>query len=144
MKPRYLLDTNILSEPLALTPNRSVLARLKRHEGELATASVVWHELVFGASRLPESRRRTTIERYLNEVVEATIPIIAYDAVAAAWHGTERARLQKLGAEPSFADGQIAAVARLNDLVVVTRNMKDFRQFKGVRLENWFVTDKQA
>jgi len=143
VKPRYLLDTNILSEPLAATPNRVLLARLKRHEGELATASVVWHELVFGASRLPESRRRVTIERYLEEVIEATIPIIAYDAGAAAWHGTQRARLQGLGVETSFADGQIAAVAHMNDLVLVTRNVKDFRHFKGVPLENWFAPDEQ-
>ena len=141
MRPRYLLDTNILSDPLAAKPNRSLLRRLERHEGELATASVVWHELVFGASRLPESRRRTTIERYLKEVIEATIPIIAYDAGAAAWHGAERARLQGQGVAPSFADGQIAAVARVNDLVLVTRNVKDFRHFQGVRLENWFVAD---
>jgi tRNA(fMet)-specific endonuclease VapC len=143
VKPRYLLDTNILSEPLAATPNRVLLARLKRHEGELATASVVWHELVFGASRLPESRRRATIERYLEEVIEATIPIIAYDAGAAAWHGAQRARLQGLGVETSFADGQIAAVARVNDLVLVTRNVKDFRPFKGLPLENWFAPDEQ-
>jgi tRNA(fMet)-specific endonuclease VapC len=141
VKPQFLLDTNILSEPLAATPSRSLLARLKRHEGELATAAVVWHELVYGASRLPQSRRRTVIERYLNEVVEATIPIIAYDAGAAAWHGAERARLQGLGIAPSFADGQIAAVARVNGLVLVTRNVKDFQHFKGIQLENWFVPD---
>ena len=143
MKPRYLLDTNILSEPLAATPNRVLLARFKRHEGELATASVVWHELVFGASRLPESRRRVTIERYLEEVIEATIPLIAYDAGAAAWHGAERARLQALGIAPSFADGQIAAVARVNDLILVTRNVKDFRHINEVHLENWFAPNDQ-
>ena len=141
MKPQYLLDTNILSEPLSAAPNKSLLARLKRHEGEFATASIVWHELVFGASRLPQSRRRTAIERYLTQVVEATIPIMAYDAAAAAWHGAERARLQGLGSAPSFADGQIAAVASVNGLVLVTRNVKDFQHFKGVRLENWFVPD---
>jgi len=141
VKPQYLLDTNILSEPLSAAPNKALLARLKRHEGELAISSVVWHELVFGASRLPPSRRRTAIERYLTQVVEATIPIIAYDAGAAVWHGAERARLQGLGIAPSFADGQIAAVASVNGLILVTRNMKDFQHFKGVRLENWFVPD---
>ena len=63
MKLKYLLDTNVLSEPLAAAPNRSLLARLKRHEGELVTASVVWHELVFGASRLPQSRRPQSTHR---------------------------------------------------------------------------------
>ena len=69
------------------------------------------------------------------------MPIIAYDAGAAAWHGAERARLQGQGVAPSFADGQVAAVAFVKGLVLVTRNMKDFRLFNGVRLENWFVPD---
>ena len=141
MKPQYLLDTNILSEPLSVAPNKALLARLRSHEGELAISSVVWHELVFGANRLPQSRRRTAIERYLTQVVEATIPIFAYDAAAAAWHGAERPRLQGLGIAPSFADGQIAAVASVNGLVLVTRNVQDFQYFKGIRLENWFVPE---
>ena len=46
MSAKYLLDTNIVSEPLRPAPNAKVLARLKRHQDELAIASVVWHELM--------------------------------------------------------------------------------------------------
>jgi predicted nucleic acid-binding protein len=34
-------------------------------------------------------------------------------------------------------DGQIAAIAHLAGLTLVTRNTKDFRRFKGVALEDW-------
>jgi tRNA(fMet)-specific endonuclease VapC len=49
----------------------------------------------------------------------------------------ERARLEKRGRPPSLADGQIAAIASVNDLVVVTANAKDFRRFRGLSIENW-------
>jgi tRNA(fMet)-specific endonuclease VapC len=135
---RYLLDTNVLSDPLSPAPDRKLTAKLRKYSGDLCTASVVLHELRFGASRLPLSRRRETIERYLESVVEATLTILPYDAKAASWHGIERARLEKAGKAPSFADGQIAAIAAVHGLTLVTRNVSDFTIFKGLRVENWF------
>ena len=46
VKARYLLDTNILSEPLKPQPDSSVMKQIERHHHEVATAAVVWHELV--------------------------------------------------------------------------------------------------
>jgi tRNA(fMet)-specific endonuclease VapC len=112
---------------------------MRKHQRELATSTVVWHELLYGAYRLPASRRRDDIERYLSDVVAATIPILPYDEVAAAWHAAERARLSLLGRVPPFADGQIAAIAAACDLVLVTRNLTDFTSFDGLRMEDWFV-----
>lgn len=40
----YLLDSNILSEPARLKANDGVLRGLAKHEGEYATAAIVWHE----------------------------------------------------------------------------------------------------
>lgn len=134
----YLLDTNVLSEPLTEKPNQHVLAMLARHQGAISTAAPVWHELVFGCNRLPASKKRQAIERYLQEVIAATIPILPYDQAAATWHGEERARLMAKGRTPSFTDGQIAAIARQNDLALVTRNARDFRVFAGLKVENWF------
>lgn len=48
----------------------------------------------------------------------------------------ERARLSKTGLTPSFADGQIAAVAAVNDLTLVT-DVADFENFDGLRIERW-------
>jgi tRNA(fMet)-specific endonuclease VapC len=134
---KYLLDTNVVSEPIRPTPQHGVIRKLRSHEDEIAIASVVWHELRFGAERLPMSRRRDAIVRYLDEVVEATMPILDYDRTAAEWHAIERARLTGGGETPSFADGQIAAIARVNDLTLVTFNDADFRRFRGLRVVNW-------
>ncbi|MGA7353834.1 MAG: type II toxin-antitoxin system VapC family toxin [Candidatus Cybelea sp.] len=142
MSLRFLLDTNVLSEPLAPSPAAGVLEKLRRHEVEAATCAPVWHELVFGATRLPASRKRSAIERYLADVVAATLPILPYDADAASWHGRERARLATQGRAVPFVDGQIAAIAVVNDLTLVTRNARDYSRFSELRVENWFGTKR--
>ena len=111
MSIKYLLDTNIVSEPLRRSPDPGILNRLKRHQDELAIASVVWHELWFGCQRLPLAAKRTAIEKYLNEVVAVSMPILPYDRPAAEWHAAERARLMRMGKTPPFVDGQIIAIA---------------------------------
>jgi tRNA(fMet)-specific endonuclease VapC len=113
----YLLDTNVLSEPARPSPNPGVQRRLRETEGTVATASPVWHELWFGCYRLPASRRRTALEKYLLDVIAPHLPVLGYDDAAAAWHASERARLTGEGTPPSFVDGQIAAIARVNALV---------------------------
>jgi tRNA(fMet)-specific endonuclease VapC len=64
----YLLDTNVLSEPVRPLPNLNVLSKLTRYRDKVATATVVWHELLFGCQRLPTSRKRTRLEDYLSAV----------------------------------------------------------------------------
>jgi len=133
----YLLDTNLLSEPLRPKPNPAVIEKLRLHENEIATATIVWHELLFGCQRLPESKKRRTIETYLQTVVQPHIPILPYDLRAATWHARERTRLVQSGKTPAFADGQIAAIAYTNDLILVTNNTLDFQNFLNLKLENW-------
>ena len=138
MSLAYLLDTNVISEPLRPAPNAYVLERLEQHEAEIAIASVVWHELLYGTYRLSPSAKRSAIEDYLNDVVALAFPILSYDARAALWHAAERARLVSSGNTPSFADGQIAAIAQVNDLILVTANISDFFMYQGLQVENWF------
>jgi tRNA(fMet)-specific endonuclease VapC len=44
------------------------------------------------------------------------------------------------GRTPSYVDGQIAAIAKTNDLTLVTRNTSDFVHFADLRVENWFAS----
>lgn len=137
-KLTYLLDSNILSEPLKHAPNPGVMAGLQRHRHVCATAAVVWHELNYGCERLPPGAKKQAITSYLQQLASAHLSILPYDKNAAAWHAKERARLSIQGQTPAFADGQIAAIAQTNGLVVVTRNTGDFEGFEGLRVENWF------
>ncbi len=137
MRLRYLLDTGIVSSPVSKVPNRGIVRRLEKHGHECAIAAPVWHELTYGCRRLPSGNRRSALEIYLQDVVQATFPILPYDEAAATWHGHERARLDALGRPAPYVDGQIAAIAKINGLAVVTTNTKNFARFKGLQVENW-------
>jgi tRNA(fMet)-specific endonuclease VapC len=134
---RYLLDTNVLSEAVKTDPDKSVMNKFERNQDEMATAAPIWHELQFGCQRLPRSRKKEVIASFLDDIVKRTIPILPYDDRAAEWHARERARLSSKGITPSFVDGQIAAIARVNGLILVTRNINDFKPFSEFKLENW-------
>ena len=113
---KYLLDTNVLSEAVKTDPDNKVMTRVERHQDEIVTAAPVWHELQFGCQRLPRSRKRELIASFLDDIVRRTILILPYDDRAAEWHAKERARLSSRGVTPSFVDGQIASIAKVNPL----------------------------
>ena len=136
---KYLLDTNVLSESVKTSPQKSVLKLTERHQHEIVTAAPVWHELFYGCQRLPVSRKREILETFLHDVLKPNMTILPYDEQAAEWHAKERARLASLEQMPSFVDGQIAAIAKVNGLVLVTRNSTDFKKFSGLQLENWHL-----
>lgn len=127
----------MVSNPVSRRPDPQVLERLDANGPACAIAAPVWHELTFGCRRLPRGRRRAALESYLEDVVRPSFPIMSYDELAAGWHGRERARLEALGKPAPYVDGQIAAIAEVNDLILVTANTKDFARFKGLTVENW-------
>lgn len=135
---RFLLDTNILSEPSRPRPNANVMQHLKDNAGSVATATVVWHEILFGYHRMLRSSKREILEAYLWEEVRVKMPLLPYDAAAAEWFAQERARLSAIGKTPAYADGQIAAVAQVNNLTMVTNNVRDYTDFQSLQIENWF------
>jgi tRNA(fMet)-specific endonuclease VapC len=137
---RYLLDTNVLSEVTRHVPHPRVLARLSEVEGLASLAAITWYELRFGVRRLPAGHRRAALEAFVRGL-PARFPVLAYDQRAASWHAEERARLESIGQPPSFADGQIAAIAATHGLVLVTRNRPDFAGFHDVRVESWWEAE---
>jgi tRNA(fMet)-specific endonuclease VapC len=134
---RFLLDTSVVSAPVLKAPPPHIVKRLEEHGHESAIAAPVWHELTYGCRRLPRGKRRDAIEAYLQDVVKPSFPILAYDEAAAAWHGHERARLEGLGTTAPFVDGQIAAIAHVNGLALVTFNVRDFARYRDLSVINW-------
>ena len=137
MSLKYLLDTNIISEPIRPIPNENVVNNINIHKLEIAVATVTIHELLYGCLRLPESRKREILNKYIQESV-LSLPILDYDLKSAQYHAQERARLSKIGKIPAYADGQIASIAFSNNLILVTNNVDDFQYFDGLIIENWF------
>jgi len=133
---KVLLDTNALAEAIRPTPNAAFLRRLRANDTRLAIASITLHEARYGTERLSEGKRKEGLRAYMRDVVEK-LPVIAYDAAAADWHARERARREAKGRALPYADGQIAAIAIVNGLTLVTANARDFRGIEGLRVEDW-------
>ena len=139
---KYLLDTNIVSEMIKSQPNPGVMERCKKYRKDVAIGAPVWHELQYGCYRMPLSRKREMLEMFLEDVIGRNFPILPYEEQAARWHAMERARLSRGGKTPSFVDGQIAAIAVTNGLILVTQNTSDFEAYSGLKLTTWHTEDR--
>jgi len=135
----FLLDTNVLSETLRLQPDSGVIHGLKRHRRELSTATPLIHEILCGALRFPAGAKRTAVLHEIEHVFLKTLDVLPYDRRAAEWHAHQQAHLTDEGRRPPYLDGQIAAIAAVNGLTLVTHNMTDFAAFEGLAVEDWFA-----
>ncbi|MDD2893674.1 MAG: type II toxin-antitoxin system VapC family toxin [Halothiobacillaceae bacterium] len=135
---RYLLDSNILSEQIKPQPDVAVMRRLELDGIFSCTSATVWHELWHGIHLMTEGQRKQELTDYMQMLLEDGLEILPFCRNAAEWLAVERVRLRQLGISPSKFDSEIAAVAAVNGLTIVTRNVKDFAPFAGLRVENWF------
>lgn len=136
MALRYLLDTNVVSELTKPYPNAVVVLTLRKHETRCAISTTTLEELTFGCARLQSPQRQAWFEQWI-EGLAVRLPILPFDAKAALWLGRERARLQAMGRPAPRTDGEIAAVAVTQGLTLVTRNVRDFSAFDGIKVEDW-------
>ena len=137
MTVRFLLDTSVVSEPALATPNTRLVRRLDQRAGQCAIAAPVWHELIYGVARLPDGKRRNTLDFYVQSIIRDRFQILPYDLSAAEWHARERVRLEATGKVTPFIDGQIAAIASTQNLVLVTSNTRHFVAFQDLEVTDW-------
>lgn len=134
---RYLVDANVLSEPTRHDPAAAVLAWLRENERELAIDPIILGELRFGIHLLPAGRRRRELERWFDHGV-AALRCLVWDGETGLRWAALLAKLRSSGQAMPVKDSLIAATALRHDLVVVTRNVKDFRR-AGVRVVDPFA-----
>lgn len=84
----------------------------------------------------PACRRQRELSDYLEVLLGSDLEVLPYTIAAARWHGARRAELERQGRTPPFADGQIAAVAAVNELTLVTPCRADFEPF-GILVASW-------
>ena len=141
MKKAYLLDTNIVSEFSKANPNPQVLEFYQARKNLCAISAITWQELTRGVSRLPEGKRKATLQSFI-ENFEANTEVISYDKFASQICGEMQANAETEGHTLPFYDSQIAATAISNGMVLVTHNIADFepmREKSFLRVEDWFT-----
>ena len=125
MEKPCLLDTNIVSELFRKSPNPGVIAFIAERP-RLHVSTVLFHELTYGLeSAAPGLKPRLTVfvagmrERFGQSAISVNLDI-------AETAGRLRSFEKVAGRVLSVADSLIAATAVVNDLVLVTRNVKNF------------------
>ncbi len=129
----YLIDTNHASVFMAKAEESRQMIATRAHQGDTFAISVtVLGELYFAAFA---SRR---IQQNLANIAHllAYIPVLPFDQAAAEEYGRIRAELKAKGRPIPSTDVQIAAVARLHGLTVLSVD-RHFRFVDNVRVENW-------
>ncbi|MGA9542961.1 MAG: type II toxin-antitoxin system VapC family toxin [Candidatus Sulfotelmatobacter sp.] len=136
----YLLDTNCISEPTRDRPEPRVLSWLDAvDESQLYLSVLTLGEIRKGASALPESRRRSHLEVWLERQVKVRfsgriLPIS--DDIAERW-GWLAAEAKIRGRSLPVIDGLLAATALHHNLVLVSRNITDFLVTRVPILNPW-------
>ena len=122
----YLLDTNVISELTKTPPNAGVIAFLSRQD-DLWIPVIAVHELQFGLQLLPHGRRRYGLEFAMTAFIagyeERILPLYREAAEHA---GGFRAQAHRSGRLLTMGDSLIAGTAAAHELILATRNTKDF------------------
>ena len=140
----YLIDTNVISEyNREQMPHAGVVKWLDTTpEASQYVSVLTLGEIEKGILRKEEGKRRRDLQRWFDEDLPLRFAgrILAFDArVASCWAHLTASLLDKGRPLPTI-DSQLAATALAHDLVLVTRNVKDF-EGSGITVINpWELT----
>jgi predicted nucleic acid-binding protein len=136
----FLLDTNVVSEAVRTNPDPHVIDWLRSAEESLLHLSVLTlGEIRKGVAGLPQSRKRTRLEVWLEVELQARFAgrILAVDGAVADRWGLLAAEAKRKGKALSAVDGLLAATALEHNLTLVSRNVRDFANARVEVLNPW-------
>ncbi len=139
-----LLDTNVVSEVMRRKPSDNVLNWLNGSNNEdLLIPCITIAEICYGLRILPAGQRRELLQMRFEQFISRGFAgnIVDFTESAARAYAEIMAIRKEKGRPMSLPDGQIAAIAQVNHLVLATRNITDFEDC-GIQLINPFDVDR--
>ena len=135
----YLLDTNIISEIISKYPNENVLNFLEKNKDNLYLSVVTIGEINAGIEKLDNSKRKDKLKLWLQDLLNKfEDKIINIDIYVMLLWGEISSTLKKQGITISIMDCLIASCAIKENLILITRNEKDFKDIKNLIIINPF------
>lgn len=134
---RYLLDANTwIAHYRNSQPD--VTRRLQRQSaGDIVLCSIVLGELQLGVERCP-TQYRVANQKLVDET-RLQYDSLPFDDAAAMEYAVIRADLMTRGLSIGGNDMLIAAIARVNEITLVTHNTAEFGRVPGLLIEDWQI-----
>ncbi len=129
----YLLDTNTLIyffKGLGRIPERMLAAA----PGEIVLPSITVYEIETGIAK---SKQPEMLRKDLDDLL-SMVNVLPFEMPEARSAARIRAYLETAGTPIGPYDILIAAIAMVNDLILVTRNVREFSRIERLRVENWY------
>lgn len=143
----YLLDTSVIAEATKAAPNRNVARWLDGVKpSNCYISALTIGELHVAIQKLPESASaRGLLPIWLKSIIPAHFRdhVLSFDSAAAQAWGEILECLDAANKSIATIDAQVAAIAKVHDLTLVTRNAKRFIPCKVDLLDPW-ITEPSA
>lgn len=127
---RYLLDTNIISELISKQPNENVLSFLeKESESSIFLSVITIGEIKSGIEKLQDHNKKIKLLTWLYDdlLKRFSGKIIDIDVEVMLEWGKLNQKLKSIGKPMPIMDSLIASTCSVKNLILVTRNEKDFQ-----------------
>jgi len=129
---RYMLDTDICI--YLFKGNKAVAEKISKVDpGLLCTSIITIAELLYGAKKSERVIQNTSRLKDLEQALD----VLNIDRYCIDEYASIKVKLKKDGKIIEDFDILIAAIAIVNDCILVTNNTNHFGRIDGLKLENW-------
>jgi len=135
-----ILDTNVISELTRLVPDPGVITWLDSlPTAEIAITAITVAELLYGVRRMPDGRRKTGLSEAVNTLITTDFRdrVEPFDVLAADQYADVVTAREHAGQPISTSDAQIAAICRVLNATLATRNTSDFTGIGVNLIDPW-------
>lgn len=129
---KLMLDTNICIYIINQKPAHVIQRFWQYQGGDIGISVITAAELAYGIEKTGSERNRLALQKFL-----APFDILPFDEKVVWEYARLRAALEVKGQTIGALDMQIAAHALVENVTLVTNNVREFSRVLHLKLENW-------